>query len=64
MLNYLVILQARMESTRLPGKVLMPICGKPMIELQISRILRSNLISDLVVAIPDTKENDILNDYL
>lgn len=64
MLNYLVILQARMESTRLPGKVLMPICGKPMIELQISRILRSNLISDLVVAIPDTKENDILNDHL
>ena len=41
----------------------MPICGKPMIELQISRILRSNLINDLVVAIPDTKENDILNDY-
>ena len=60
MLKHLVILQARMESTRLPGKVLMPICGKPMIELQISRILRSKLISDLVVAIPDTKENDIL----
>ena len=56
MLNYLVILQARMESTRLPGKVLMPICGKPMIELQIARILRSKLIGDLVVAIPDTAE--------
>jgi spore coat polysaccharide biosynthesis protein SpsF (cytidylyltransferase family) len=64
MLNYLVILQARMESTRLPGKVLMPICGKPMIELQISRILRSKLINDLVVAIPDTSENDVLNNYL
>ena len=64
MLNYLVILQARMESTRLPGKVLMPICGKPMIELQIARILRSNLISDLVVAIPDTAENDVLSDHL
>jgi spore coat polysaccharide biosynthesis protein SpsF (cytidylyltransferase family) len=64
MLNYLVILQARMESTRLPGKVLMPICDKPMIELQISRILRSKLISDLVVAIPDTEENNILNHNL
>ena len=64
MLNYLVILQARMESTRLPGKVLMPICGKPMIELQIARILRSKLISDLVVAIPDTAENDVLSDHL
>lgn len=64
MLDYLVILQARMESTRLPGKVLMPICGKPMIELQISRILQSKLINDLVVAIPDTVENDVLSDYL
>ena len=64
MLNYLVILQARMESTRLPGKVLMPICGKSMIELQIARILRSKLISDLVVAVPDTAENDVLNDHL
>jgi spore coat polysaccharide biosynthesis protein SpsF len=53
-----------MESTRLPGKVLMPICDKPMIELQISRILRSKLISDLVVAIPDTEENNILNHNL
>ena len=64
MINNLVILQARMESTRLPGKVLMPICGKPMIELQISRILRSKLIDNLVVAIPDTAENNVLNDYL
>ena len=64
MLDNLVILQARMESTRLPGKVLMTICGKPMIELQISRILRSRLIGGLVVAIPDTTENDVLNDYL
>jgi spore coat polysaccharide biosynthesis protein SpsF (cytidylyltransferase family) len=53
-----------MESTRLPGKVLMPICGKSMIELQIARILRSKLISDLVVAIPDTAENDVLSDHL
>lgn len=53
-----------MESTRLPGKVMMSICGKPMIELQIMRILRSKLISDLVVAIPETAENNVLNDYL
>lgn len=64
MIKFLVILQARMESTRLPGKVFMPICGKPMIELQISRILHSKLINDLVVAIPDTAENNVLSDYL
>ncbi|MCH7505462.1 hypothetical protein IID04_07530 [PVC group bacterium] len=37
-------IQARMGSSRLPGKVLMPICGKPMLALQIERIRQSRLI--------------------
>ena len=44
------ILQARMGSRRLPGKVLMNILGKPMLMLQIERIKRANLIDKLVVA--------------
>lgn len=44
------ILQARMGSSRLPGKVLMPVLGKPMLALQIERISRATLIDDLVVA--------------
>ena len=44
------ILQARMGSQRLPGKVLMKILGKPMLMLQIERIKRANLIDKLVVA--------------
>jgi len=46
----LAILQARVSSTRLPGKVLKPIIGRPMLELQIERILQSKLIDKLVVA--------------
>ena len=64
MLKNIVMLQARMESSRLPGKVLMPINGKPMIEWQIRRILQAKLIEGLVVVIPDTKENDGLNVFL
>ena len=44
------ILQARMSSTRLPGKVLKTILGRPMLELQIERVKRCETIDRLVVA--------------
>lgn len=56
----LAILQARMSSSRLPGKVLKEIMGKPMLELQIERILRSKQIDKLVVATSDCKEDDAI----
>jgi len=43
------LLQARTSSTRLPGKVILPILGKPMILHQIDRIGRANLIDKLVL---------------
>jgi len=46
----LAILQARMSSTRLPGKVLMPLAGTPMIVRQIERVARARRIDRLVVA--------------
>lgn len=46
----LAILQARMSSTRLPGKVLMPLAGAPMIVRQIERVARAGRIDKLVVA--------------
>jgi spore coat polysaccharide biosynthesis protein SpsF (cytidylyltransferase family) len=39
-----------MTSSRLPGKVLKPILGRPMLELQIERIMRSKKAEKLVVA--------------
>ena len=46
----LAILQARMSSSRLPGKILKPILGRPMLELQIERVKRCLRIDSLVVA--------------
>lgn len=43
-------IEARMTSSRLPGKVLMESCGKPLLEHMIERIRRSQLIDDIVVA--------------
>ena len=39
----LAILQAQMSSTRLPGKVMMPLAGAPMIERQIERIVAADI---------------------
>lgn len=46
----LAILQARVSSTRLPGKVLKPVLGKPMLLMQIERVQRSKLIDQLLIA--------------
>lgn len=45
-----IIVQARMTSTRLPGKVLMPVLGKPMLEYQIERLRRVNRADTVVLA--------------
>jgi spore coat polysaccharide biosynthesis protein SpsF len=54
----IAILQARMSSTRLPGKVLMPILGWPMLARQIERVARSRRIDRLVVATSDDAGDD------
>lgn len=43
------IIQARMGSTRLPGKVMKEVLGKPLLEYQIERIKKSRLIHTLIV---------------
>jgi spore coat polysaccharide biosynthesis protein SpsF len=44
------ILQARASSRRLPGKVLKPILGRPMLERQIERLRRARRLDRLTVA--------------
>ena len=42
--------EARMGSTRLPGKTMMKILERPMLELLIERLKRSKLIDEIVIA--------------
>jgi spore coat polysaccharide biosynthesis protein SpsF len=56
----LAILQARMSSTRLPGKVMMPLAGAPMMVRQIERIARARRIDRILVATSDRPEDDII----
>lgn len=57
-MRILTVLQARMSSSRLPGKVLRPILGRPMVELQIERLRRARLLGDLVVATSTDPSDD------
>jgi spore coat polysaccharide biosynthesis protein SpsF len=60
----LAILQARMSSTRLPGKVMAPILGQPMIFRQIERLRRARGISHILVATSTREDDDVLAGYL
>jgi len=53
----LAIIQARMGSTRLPGKVLLPVNGKSVIERVIARVAKARLITQTIVATSD-RESD------
>ncbi len=56
----LAILQARMSSSRLPGKVLTPILGIPMLQHQLQRLSRCKSIDKLVVATSTEPSDDPL----
>ena len=46
----IVISQARMTSTRLPGKVLLKVLDKPLLEYHIERLQRVQLADDIIIA--------------
>ena len=52
-----LILQARMGSTRLPGKSLMDLAGAPLVGRMLERIKACKSVDEIVLAIPDTAEN-------
>ncbi len=60
----LAVVQARMTSTRFPGKVLAPLLGEPMILRQLERVSRAGLIDDLIVATSTDPSDDPLVDAL
>lgn len=53
----LVLIQARMGSSRLPNKVLKDICGKPDLQWVIERVQRSKRVDEVMVVTSIEKEN-------
>ncbi len=54
------IIQARISSSRLPGKVLKPIRGVPILLMMIDRVKKSEMIDELVVATSTDKTDDAI----
>ena len=54
------VVQARMTSSRLPGKVLMPLAGRPMILRQLERMARSTTLDSIIVATSTDPSDDEL----
>lgn len=51
----IAVIPARYESTRLPGKVLKDICGKPMIQHVYERVSNAKLIQQVIIATDDRR---------
>ena len=64
MMTTVGIVQARTSSSRLPGKVLLPICGKPMILYQLERLKRCKHIDQLVLATSTDITDETLADQV
>ena len=63
-MKILAIVQARIDSTRLPGKVMMEINRTPLIKVLLDRLSKSNLIDKIVVAIPNSSDIEELYEYI
>lgn len=49
-MKILAIIQARMGSSRLPGKIMLDLLGEPVLVRGVSRLRRSQLLSEIVIA--------------
>lgn len=56
------VVQARTTSTRLPGKVLRPVLGRPVLLQQLDRIRAADLVGTVVVATTIDREDDAVVD--
>jgi len=54
------VIQARMGSSRLPGKVLMDLTGEPMLVRVVNRARRAETVDEVVVATPTTPADDAI----
>jgi spore coat polysaccharide biosynthesis protein SpsF len=61
-MKIIAIIQARMGSTRLPGKVMADICGKPLLQYVVDRVEQSN-VNEIVVACPEADWDKIKIDH-
>jgi spore coat polysaccharide biosynthesis protein SpsF (cytidylyltransferase family) len=63
-MKVVAVVQARLGSVRLPGKVLMPIASIPAIDLLLLRLGNSKVIDEVIVATSTAEQDDVLAEHL
>ncbi len=56
----IAVISARMSSTRLPGKVLMPLAGEPVLVRIVERVSQSKYIDEIVIATTVNPGDDVV----
>lgn len=62
-MKILGIIPARYASTRFPGKPLVPIAGKPLLQHVVERCQKAQSLSDVIVATDDTRIFEFAQDF-
>ena len=62
-MKIVAIIQARMGSSRLPGKVLADVCGTPVLHCVVSRVRQARTLSLFAVATSDHSTDDVIEKF-
>ena len=62
MTGCVAIIQARLGSSRLPGKVLLPLGETTVLGLMVQRVKKAKQISEIIIAITENDADDVLHD--
>jgi len=58
-----IIVESRMASTRLPGKILLPIVGKPALELMVERLKQVKEAHEVIIATTENERDLTIVDF-
>jgi len=59
-MKIVAIVQARMGSTRLPGKVMLDLLGEPVLVRDVNRLRRSKMLDEIVIATTNLPADDLI----
>ncbi len=62
-MKIIATVEARMGSSRLPGKTMMNLNGKPMLEILLGRVRMSKLLNDVVVATTVNEKDNLIEKF-
>ena len=62
MSKVVLIIQARMSSTRLPGKSMMPLADRPLVYRMVERLKKCKKVDEIVIATSNQPEDQVLVD--